>query len=167
ERDPEKLREPLDYVLSLADAGLTEMRALIFELRPESLENEGLIAALTKQAASIQARHGIIVENHLCEEPDVPLELKEALYRISREALHNMVKHAQATRATLDLRCNQNEVILEIDDDGAGFDASASFPGHLGLKSMRERATRLNGTCEIVSAPQQGTHIVVRLPRPV
>ena len=100
------MAEPLDYVLSLAEAGLAEMRALIFELRPESLETEGLVAALEKQAAALRARHGIAVDAELCDEPDVPLEVKEALYRIAQEALHNTVKHARASRVDLRLTCD-------------------------------------------------------------
>jgi PAS domain S-box-containing protein len=96
DRAPEQVADPLDYVLSLADAGLAEMRALIFELRPESLETEGLIAALEKQASALRARHEVEVEAVLCDEPNVSLEKKEALYRITQEALHNTVKHARA-----------------------------------------------------------------------
>src|SRR5205085_1861060 len=100
EHNPSRLGEPLDYVLTLAEAGLTEMRALIFDLRPESLENEGLIAALGKQVAVLQGRHGINVQTDFCEEPTLSLEVKEMLYRIAREALHNTVKHAQANQVT-------------------------------------------------------------------
>ncbi len=96
ERDPQKAADPLDYVLSLSEAGLAEMRALIFELRPESLESEGLMAALEKQAAALRARHEIPVEADLCEEPEASLDEKEAVYRIAQEALHNVVKHARA-----------------------------------------------------------------------
>ncbi|MBZ0300855.1 MAG: GAF domain-containing sensor histidine kinase, partial [Anaerolineae bacterium] len=165
ERDPSRLKEPLDYVLSLADAGLTEMRALIFELRPESLATEGLAAALTKQAAAIQARHGIQVATDLHAEPEISLDVKEALYRIAREALHNTVKHARATQITLALHHQDDGLVLHIQDNGVGFDPSASFPGHLGLKSMQERAARLKGRCTIESVPQQGTHIQIYLPR--
>jgi PAS domain S-box-containing protein len=99
----EDLIQPLDYVLTLAEAGLAEMRALIFELRPDSLENEGLIAALTKQAAALEARHHISVEVSLGKEPELALEIKEALYRIAQEALHNVVKHASASRVKIAL----------------------------------------------------------------
>ena len=163
-RDPAALRDPLDYVLSLAEAGLSEMRALIFELRPEMLENEGLTAALKSQAASIQARHGLGVQFELCEEPDIPIEIKEALYRIAREALHNIVKHARASQISLGLLCQKGGVSLEIADDGVGFDPDDSFPGHLGLCSMRERAARLNGDFRLHSAPGQGTRIAVFVP---
>ncbi|MGI8910204.1 MAG: PAS domain S-box protein, partial [Rubrobacteraceae bacterium] len=137
DRDPSRVAGPLDYVLSLAEAGLAEMRALIFELRPESLENEGLIAALEKQAAALRARHEIPVRVTIhCEEPKVPLKAKEALYRIAQEALHNTIKHAQASSVELKLECGTDGITLEISDDGAGFDPSGDFPGHLGLHSM-------------------------------
>src|SRR5439155_18463279 len=66
ERDTEQVAEPLDYILMLAEAALAEMRALIFELRPESLETEGLVSALTKQAAALHARHAITIVTDLC-----------------------------------------------------------------------------------------------------
>jgi len=84
--DRAKVLEALNYVIALAQAGLTEMRALIFELRPESLELEGLVAALTKQSAALTARHGIAIELSLCYEPNVSLQVKEVLYRIAQEA---------------------------------------------------------------------------------
>ncbi|MBE2270525.1 MAG: GAF domain-containing protein [Anaerolinea sp.] len=164
DRDPKLVAEPLDYVLSLAEAGLTEMRALIFELRPEALRNEGLIAALTKQAASLQARHGIQVETDLCVEPEIRIEIKEALYQIAREAMHNTVKHARASRVMLTLQARPDALVLDLRDDGIGFDTGESFPGHLGLHSMRERALRLKGTITLESTPGFGTHIAVTIP---
>ncbi|HYN87964.1 MAG TPA: sensor histidine kinase, partial [Ardenticatenaceae bacterium] len=149
---------------SLAAAGLAEMRALIFELRPESLESEGLVAALGKQAASVEARHRIEVRADLAGEPELPLETKEVLYRIAQEALHNTVKHAQARRVDLSLAQRDGGVALDLRDDGIGFDPNQAFPGHLGLTSMRERVARLGGTIEIESAPGRGTAIRVRIP---
>jgi PAS domain S-box-containing protein len=157
-------REPLDYVLSLAEAGMAEMRALIFELRPESLEKEGLVAALGKQVAALEARHGIGVEDDLCEEPPVPLPVKEAIYRIAQEALHNTVRHARAAKVRISLARDADATSVEIRDDGLGFDAGADFPGHLGLRSMRERAARLGGTLEVSSAPGSGTTVRARIP---
>jgi signal transduction histidine kinase len=161
----ERVAEWLEYVLSLAEAGLTEMRSLIFELRPESLETEGLIAALKQQAAALEARHEIPVRTTLLgEEPDLPLETKETLYRIAQEAMHNTVKHARASKSDLRLACDAPGITLEISDDGAGFDPQADFSGHLGLKSMRERAARLGGTLRVESAPGEGTTIRVQIP---
>jgi len=164
QRDPENVAEPLDYVLSLAEAGLTEMRALIFELRPELLENEGLSVALTSQLFSLETRHTLKIEAELCDEPDVSLEVKEAIYRIAREALHNIVKHARATTIDFRLVCRPDNILLTIADDGQGFDPAAAPPGHLGLQSMRERAAQINSRFTLESAPGQGTRIELHVP---
>lgn len=167
DRDPAKAAEPMDYVRSLAEAGLAEMRALIFELQPKSLENEGLVAALTKQADALHARHGIDVHLSVCDEPSMSVEVRETLYRIAQEALHNIVKHARASQAEVQLTCGDAAIILEVKDNGLGFDPNGPFPGHLGLRSMRERAERMGGTFEVESAPGNGTRIRVLIPRSV
>jgi len=166
DRDPGKAAEPLDYVRSLAEAGLAEMRALIFELRPESLEVEGLVAALTKQAEALRARHSLDVRLDLCDEPPVSIEVKAVLYRIAQEALHNIVKHARASHAELQLSYSEASIVLAVKDDGLGFDTGEPFPGHLGLGSMRERAERMGGSFEIESSPGNGTHIRVTIRKP-
>ncbi len=166
DRDPARAKDPIEYTLQLAEAGLAEMRALIFELRPESLKTDGLVAALSKQAAATRARHHLNVTTDLCEEmEDMPLDVKEALYRIAQEALHNIVKHAKATNVVLKLVCEPGNVaLLEISDDGVGFDAQGTFPGHLGLKSMRERVMRVGGVLTVRSEPGHGTRIRARIP---
>lgn len=165
EQDPAKAIAPLDYVLSLAEAGLAEMRALIFELRPEALREEGIIAALDKQAAALRARYGIDVAASLEDMPEsLQLDVEEALYRIAQEAMHNTVKHARATRVDLGLSRDASAISLTVADNGRGFDASGSFPGHMGLHTMRERAERLGGSIMLVSEPGEGTRIQVRIP---
>ncbi|HYI16612.1 MAG TPA: histidine kinase [Thermomicrobiales bacterium] len=162
--EPERAGEPLDYVLQLAEAGLTEMRSLIFELRPESLEREGIVTALNRQARALRARHSIQVDVTTCAEPEAPLDTKEAIYRIAQEALHNVVKHARATSVSMQLAASDQALILTIHDNGIGFDPTGSFPGHLGLSSMRERTTRLGGTFDIQSAPTRGTTLTATVP---
>jgi len=162
ERDPQKALEPIDYCLSLAEAGLTEMRALIFELRPDSLESEGLVTALSKQAAALRARHQIRVTADLCKEPQITLEVKETVYRVALEAMQNTVKHAQATKINLRLTQNDDELALEVMDDGQGFDPQESFPGHLGLRSMQERVEQCGGIFQIQSSFGKGTGIRAR-----
>ena len=164
ESDPEQVVASIDYVLALAEAGLAEMRALIFELRPESLEMEGLVAALTKQVAVLRTRYKLTVEADLGEEPTLSLETKHMLYRVAQEALHNIVKHARATKVNLHLAGEENEFILEVRDNGRGFNPADRFPGHLGLRSMHERVTRMGGTLTIESVPGQGTCVGVRVP---
>jgi signal transduction histidine kinase len=166
DRDPAAVAQPLDYVLELTQAGLAEMRALIFELRPESLESEGLVVALEKQASAVRARQRLNIDLTLCPEPEwLSLDAKEALYRIAQESMHNTVKHAQADWIGLRLDMTDKALVLEIVDDGNGFDTNETFPGHLGLISMRERITKLGGTLALDSQPGAGTTVRAELPR--
>lgn len=165
DRDPARAAQPLEYAMSLAEAALAEMRTLIFELRPESLANEGLMVALEKLAAAASTRHHIEVNMTLMDEPPISLDAKEALYRIAQEALQNVVRHAQATEVTLSVTQKEaDELVLDIRDNGIGFDPSESFPGRLGLNSMRERVMRLGGVFTLESTPDQGTHIRASIP---
>ena len=119
---------------------LAEMRALIFELRPGTLAEEGLVAALSKQASALSAREGLAIE---VDGPDERLpigaEVEEQLYRIGQEALTNVVKHARASSATVRVAATDDTVSLEVSDDGRGFDPAAVGPDHFGLRSMRGR----------------------------
>ena len=164
ERDPKRAAEPLEYVSSLAEAGLAELRALIFELRPESLQMEGLVAAFEKQFASLRARHNLEVTAVIPGEPDLRLDLKEALYRIGQEAMHNTVKHARATHVWVTLQGDAEHWTLTIRDNGIGFDPAGDFPGHLGLRSMAERAHRVSGHFEISSSAAEGTTVAISVP---
>jgi len=170
ERDPDKASQALEYVQNLAEAGLAEMRALIFELRPEVLEQEGLAAALRKQVEALEVRHEVraeFVTDDGLKPFTLPFATKQALYRIVQEALHNVVKHARAENVQVRLNSQGNYVVLTIKDDGNGFDTQQEFPGHLGLKSMRERSLSLGGTFSVESAPEQGTIISVKVPKRV
>lgn len=162
--NPAKAAEPLDYVLSLSDAALTEMRALIFELRPESLANEGLLPALERQAQMLRARYKIEVNTDWQEEPPLSLPLKEALYRVTQEATNNTAKHAAAKHVNIQLSQQNGRVNLEIRDDGQGFDPNQPFHGHLGLRSMRERIEQAGGSFTIESRPGQGTCVQATIP---
>ena len=166
DRDPSKAIAPVDYVLQLAEAGLAEMRALIFELRPESLETEGLVAAIGKHVAATQARYGIEVASDMCPEPDAPIDVKEAIYRIAQEALHNVVKHAHASHVDVRLTCDDDELVVVVKDDGSGFDPDGDFPGHIGLRSMRERAANAGGNVSVTSATGEGTTVTGRIGLP-
>jgi PAS domain S-box-containing protein len=164
--DQEKSLEALRYALTQSRTALTEMRALIFELRPESLESDGLVAALSKQLDAVRARSQADIRLSLPEEPEIPLTIKEALYRIAQEALNNTIKHAEATRVEVRLENNDGGLLLQVRDNGVGFDPGADYPGHLGLNSMRERAQGLGGSLEIESAPGCGAWVKAFIPLP-
>jgi PAS domain S-box-containing protein len=163
-KDPAQVQEPLEYVLRLSEAALAEMRALIFELRPEALEREGLSGALKHHTAVLRARYGIAVEESLADEPEMSWESKQALYRIAQEALHNAGRHARATRVRIALSQAGSQVRLEVQDNGVGFDSGGAFPGHFGLNTMRERATDLDGRLDIESRPGGGTMVRAIIP---
>ena len=91
--------------------------------------------------------------------------VKEVLYRIAQEALHNSVKHARATTVEVRLCVLATGIMLEVFDNGVGFNPEQSFPGHLGLQSMRERVAHLGGTLQITSTPGRGTQIRVVIPQ--
>jgi signal transduction histidine kinase len=163
DRDPDRAVEPVEYVLSLAEAGLAEMRALIFELRPDALAQEGLVSALDKRAAALHSRYGIEVETDLSEEPQLPLEVKETLYRVAQEALNNVIKHARAQRVAVQL-VEEEELVLLVEDDGIGFEPQTEYPGHIGLHTMQERMEEIGGTLSIESVPGHGTRVRARAP---
>jgi PAS domain S-box-containing protein len=165
-RDREAALEKFEELRQLQREALTEMRSLLFELRPASLERDGLIQALRTHVAALESRIGlsILLETDL---PDrLPLDLEEALYRIAQEALHNVVKHAHAEQARVRLELDGDQACLTIEDDGEGFDDSGVDEGQLGLTGMRARAGRLGGTVTIRSTPGVGTVVEARVPVP-
>jgi signal transduction histidine kinase len=154
----------IDDVLQLADAGQSELRALLANIRSDLLTSAGLTAALARLAADVRTRNGLDVRLSLAGEPDMPVATKEALAWISREALHNVVRHAGADRVDIVLEVCGREIVLLIIDNGRGFDPAAFRPGHFGLQSMRERTATIGGALELASADGVGTQIRVCIP---
>ncbi len=152
----------------LTQGALTEMRALIFQLRPAALHEEGLVAALRRHAAAVAAREGFEVRVHAAAERLLlDADAEQDLFRIIQEALHNSIKHARPGR--VDIRLEEcagtpGTLVVTVADDGVGFDAATSYPGHLGLASMRERTQRLGGTFTVDSSGTGGATVRAVLP---
>lgn len=164
ERDPTKAAEPLEYVQSLVEGAAKEMRTLLYSLRPEEVDASGLVEALTMHAESMRTRHGLLVEERLMEEPALRNEQRHALVRVASEALHNVVKHARARNVMIELREEDGWLSLRISDDGAGFEVDRDYPGHLGLRGIRQRLDKLGGRLELFSQPDRGTRLQALLP---
>jgi signal transduction histidine kinase/ligand-binding sensor domain-containing protein len=147
-----------------AQQALQEMRLLIYELRPSVLSEEGLISALQLRLESVEERSGFTTEFKVDMEIEIPSNIEESLYWISQEALNNIVKHAQASKVTLSLEQEKNTIVLDIVDNGRGFDAEKqSQHGGLGLLGIQERVDQLNGKMTIESQPGNGTRVRVEL----
>jgi two-component system, NarL family, sensor kinase len=147
---------------SLAEAALDETRFAIAGLHPPVLDDLGLAASLESLAASIPQ-----LEVHAEARPcDLPPHVATSVYRIAQEALQNVVKHADATKARLRLLIHGDTITLEIEDDGQGFapEAGNATGTGYGLPGMRERAELLGGTLEVKSYPGQGTLLRLRFP---
>jgi PAS domain S-box-containing protein len=168
DQDPAAARGKLGELRDLQKDALAEMRTLIFELRPKSLEQDGLEQALRTHAAAVQGRTGlsVTVEADTGLPERLPAEAEEALYRIGQEALHNVVKHANASSARILLARIGGEVRLSVTDDGIGFDPANTPRGHLGLVGMRQRAERIGAEFAVTTRPGYGTAVSVswRLP---
>jgi signal transduction histidine kinase len=164
ESDPDAARAQVGKLQTLAKEALDELRSLMFELRPPDLERDGLDGTLRKHVDVLRHLQDAEIELDLAiaqaELPADPARDREVL-RIAQEALQNALRHAEAKRIAVHLRGDEAGLVLEVADDGAGFDPDA--PGlrsrRLGLTSMEERAERLGGWLEIRSAPGAGTTV--------
>jgi signal transduction histidine kinase len=151
----------------ISQQALREMRLLVYELRPLVLQREGLVGALQLRLDAVEKRAGL--DAHLLVEGEVelPASVEEELYRIAQEALNNTLKHAAATVVTVRIHSKGNDVVLEVTDDGKGFDASGTTDrGGLGLASMRERAEKIKGSLTVLSVPGEGTTVRISVEVP-
>jgi signal transduction histidine kinase len=156
----------LREVRETAQEALQEMRLLLFELRPPILA-EGLAIALQARLEAVEGRSGLQIEFETNGVPRLPPEIEEGLYRIAQEALNNTLKHARAQKVSAYLGQEQDRIILEIIDDGDGFDpADVQRKGGLGLNGMKERAAVIGGQLTIGSQPQEGTKIRIEVELP-
>jgi signal transduction histidine kinase len=155
---------------SLAEQTIDNLRRQTRALRPMYLEDLGLVTALEMLAQETSQSAGIRVDFHRQgDERRLPSEVELALYRMAQEALSNVTRHAQASQASVGLRFERQEVVLEVSDNGRGFEvprSPAEFApsGHFGLLGLHERAELIGARLEIRSAPGKGASIQIFLP---
>lgn len=148
-----------------AREALREMRLLIFELHRPALEHGGLAAALQARLEAVETRGGIKANLVVEGSEQIPRPIQAELYNIAHEALNNALKHAHAGSVQIHLRFEEDATEMEVSDDGKGFDPSAEgLGGGFGIPGMQERAKKIGGTLQIVSAPGKGTRVIVRVP---
>jgi PAS domain S-box-containing protein len=166
-RDPAAAATKVAAMLAMLDDCVAATRRIAADLRPLVLDDLGLVPAIEWLAQSFNQRHGVPCTLDL----DDALELREphatAAFRIVQESLANVAKHAQARHAWVRVAREGGQVVLEVRDDGCGFDTQAARkPDSLGLMGLRERAQLLEGTVRIESQPGQGTRVQARIPVP-
>ena len=181
-RDPVEGEQRVNRLLELSQQALVKMRALLAELRPAqdniTLGAEALPAALARHISGL-AQDGIQVNLEASGYVPQPPGLEENLFLIAQEALHNVIKHAHASRVNVILRCEDREVCLQVHDNGIGFQVEQAgnrkSPSPLvpeenagrngfGLLNMRERAASQGGSLRLISKPRKGTTVEVRIP---
>ena len=161
----EEMAAKLDGLIDIVRQTIKGMRHMIFELRPTVLDNLGVAPALVEYLETVGVSFEFHVENELEEEPAE--EVRLILYRIAQEALANVRKHANASRVHVRLAQRKGGYLVQVEDDGDGFDAPEmlrSAPGHLGLSSMRERAEMAGGWCKVHGLPGKGTTVEFFVP---
>jgi signal transduction histidine kinase len=155
----------LPELLSAAEAASSTLRELIGDLRRSTLGIGGLPPALHRLIDSSRQRSSLDVVGEIQDvEPDPVVQL--VLYQVAKEALGNVINHAQATMVLIRLTEDSDHWVIEVSDDGIGFDPLAEAPGHYGITIMRERTTALGGHFFLDSTPGQGCLVRSMLPKP-
>lgn len=156
--------EQLRVIERITEEATVDMQALLQELRPASLANAGLVAALEAMCDAYRSRLGVEVDADL-KDIEVPALVEHALMRITQEAFTNAIRHGNARRLALSTVRDDGHVLLAVRDTGSGFDPSVPHTGS-GLGHIRDRVAELGGTIQIVSRPGQGAAVTVRIPVP-
>jgi nitrate/nitrite-specific signal transduction histidine kinase len=160
-RNPEEGLQHLEELRQLTRGALAEMRTLLLEMRPESLNRADLKTLMTQLTDAFIGRVRIPVDLQIHGTCDQNQEVKIVFYRVAQEALNNIAKHSGARQVSLHLEYQPSHLHLRIQDDGLGFDSSSIPPGHMGVAIMRERASSIGAELIIKSQPEQGTTVTL------
>jgi signal transduction histidine kinase len=164
-RDQESLAESTSRLRELVVATLQDVRRLAVELRPKALDDFGLVAALERLVETFREQTGIEVdlEPRLGDER-LPSDVETTLYRITQEALTNIVKHAHAKHVSIVLTRRDGSISAVIEDDGQGFSEEQGSGNGLGLLGMHERIALVDGRLAVESSPGSGTTLSIEVP---
>ncbi|MEV5440343.1 GAF domain-containing sensor histidine kinase [Streptomyces sp. NPDC052682] len=166
DRDPSRAKGELQQVAALAAEAADELRAAVVELRPAALDEDGLVATLRTQVQVLDRAHTARVTFTGRGVRALPAAQEEAVLRVAQEALHNALRHSGAGHVEVTLERRGSGAVLRVTDDGVGFDPRAVRRAgrHLGLVSMRDRASGVGGSLTVESAPGKGTTIEMEVP---
>ncbi len=158
-RNPDEGLQNLEELRQLTRGALAEMRTMLLEMRPESLERSDIKSLLTQLADAFIGRVRVPVSLVIQGDCELTHEVKLVFYRVAQEALNNIAKHSGARQVDIHLKCQPSQLKLCIKDDGLGFELDSLPPGHMGIGIMRERASSIGASLKIESRPGQGTTV--------
>jgi len=158
-RNPEEGLQNLEELRQLTRGALAEMRTLLLEMRPESLQRADIKSLLIQLADAFIGRVRVPVSVDIKGDCELSHEVKIVFYRVAQEALNNIAKHSGARQVDLHLECQPGQLSLLVKDDGLGFDPVTIAPEHLGIAIMRERANSIGADLQIESQIGQGTTV--------
>jgi signal transduction histidine kinase len=163
DEDPAGAREEIKRLQEQARHATSEMRALIFELRPPELESDGLLTTLRKHIEVLQRVHPTDIELQVDGEWDLEPRQENEVFRIVQEALNNAIKHSRAATIVVDVSIDASKLRISVTDDGIGFSEGAGAGRRFGLVSMSERAEAIGAALSISSRPGEGTVVMLEL----
>ncbi|HUY62059.1 MAG TPA: histidine kinase [Candidatus Dormibacteraeota bacterium] len=167
-QDPNRSREALRQAIDLARANLNDARRSVWDLRPSALQRAGLTGAIRDELARVRLRTGTRASLRTANLRQIrlPASVEVSLFRVAQEAISNAARHSGAHHITVTLAVQGPDVVMTVEDDGAGFDpAVPAGPRSFGLTSMAERIHGAGGRLRIDSASQRGTVVTARVPR--
>ncbi|WP_236022780.1 sensor histidine kinase [Dictyobacter formicarum] len=162
EIDPQTVKTLLKELKIQAQASISDIRQLVYNLRPPILDEWGLTGALREQVAQYQLNNvqvSVEVEEPL---PALPAAVEVAAYRIAMEALANVIRHAQASRCTIRLSICDQTLLVDVQDNGQGL--PQKYQAGVGMHAMHERAAELGGSCVITPIATGGMRVLASLP---
>lgn len=159
----EQVSKQLNLLEKMLHESQLEMRALLLHLRPVGLKNKTLEQGLIQLIKELKQKIPLNINADI-EEIKLEKGVEDHLFRIAQESISNTLRHAKAENITIELFRAGNRVILRVTDDGLGFDINQIDDTRYGLHTMKERALEIGGTCHVISAPQSGTRIEVKVP---
>lgn len=165
----EQAKVELRDLKSLVRSSLSDVRRIIYDLRPMALDDLGLVPALRRFIEAYGDSKEFEIDFRIFGlEERLPSSMEVAIYRLVQESINNISKHAKAKHVTVHLEFKPLKILIKIADDGIGFaEAELKKDSRFGLMGMRERVKLLDGEIQIISAPNQGTKILIEIPLPL
>lgn len=166
-QNPQAAAEHIEAALQLNRETQEELKLIIEELRPAALDGKGLSEAVKEYVAHWQEHTGVGTNILVSGDHSLPLDVEEVLFRVLQESLSNVARHASANRVEISLTMTPETVIMDIADDGSGFDLETVSDGSFGIENMKQRLASINGALTVVSKPAEGTKVTASVQLPI